>query len=330
MAAITAPTSTAATIAIKVRKLTRSTTDILSDADLYDYINTFVIYDIPDHLRMFDNKTAFSFYCEPYVDTYLTDTSLNTANPLYDFKNKYISIDTPLYVAGYNSYLSQSREEFYNQWPLYNSQIQIDTGDGVTTVFTGTLSNVPILRNEVTFSSIGASNVGLVLTDDGAGVLTDPLTGTGSGTINYVTGAYSLTFASAPLLSAAITAQTKPYVASRPTSMLFFDNQFTLRPVPDQPYKITFDAYIRPTYIMDTTNNPKLNDWWQYIAFAASKKIFEDRMDMESVAAIMPALEEQQYNVERKTLVNMNKERAYSIYQEQTSNYGWFPLNNGY
>jgi hypothetical protein len=327
----TNPPTTLETIQTKVRKLTRSPSVAqLSTADLNDYINTFIAYDFPDHIRLFDTKTTFSFYCEPYQDVYLTDTSITpTTNPLYDFQNKYISIDTPLYIAGYESYLSQSREEFFNQYPLFNNIQTVATGNGVLLTFTGTLNDIPVLRNEVTFSSVDINNNGLALADDGNGALVDQLGTGGTGTINYVTGAYSVTFNAAPANSEPITAQTRPYVASRPRSMLFYDNKFTLRPVPDKPYKITFDAYMRPTAIL-AGENPQLQDWWQYIAYGAAKKVFEDRMDQESVNMIMPEFKEQERLVLRKTLANMSKERTATIYSEQTGlGSGPFGRNGG-
>ena len=410
----TQPSTTLATIRTKVRRLTNSpSTTSLPDATLDDYIDTFIVYDMPDHLKLFDMSSTFSFYCQPYIDTYYTDTVNNpSTNVLYDFQNLYSSIDGPLYIGGYESYLSQSRTEFYRQYPLNNNIVQVATGDGTTTIFSGTLSAVPMLANEVTFSSVATDNTGLTLIDNGQGgiytnlgmtdaitgnfsttvpgatfevgqqfyigntiftctalgtpaallstgsatgtyntttgalvitgntenpstdvyfspvTLIDPVYGTSVGTINYTTGYFSLIFAKAPLLNKGIDAQTVPYVASRPISMLYYDNQFILRPVPDQPYKITFNAFKRPVSLMnDGTANPQLQDWWQYIAYGAAKKIFEDRLDMDSVQLIMPEFKEQEVLVLRKTLVNQTKERTATIYSEQTglgaSPWGW-------
>ena len=327
----TNPPTTLETIQTKVRKLTRSpSTAQLSTADLNDYINTFIAYDFPDHIRLFDTKTTFSFYCNPFQDTYLTDTSiLPITNPLFDFQNKYISIDGPLYIAGYESYLSQSREEFFNQYPLFNNIQTIGTGNGVATTFTGTLNDIPVLRDEVTFSSVDTNNNGLALADDGNGALVDQLGTGGTGTINYVTGVFSATFSAAPGNTEPVTAQTRPYVPARPRSMLFFDNKFTLRPVPDQPYKITFDAFMRPTAIL-AGENPQLQDWWQYIAYGAAVKVLQDRMDMDTVNMIMPEFKQQEILVLRKTLVNMAKERTHTIYSDQTGlGSGPFSRNSG-
>lgn len=316
----TNPPTTLTAIRTKVRKLTHTpSTAALPNATLDDYINTFVAYDMPDHLKLFDTSSTFSFYCQPYIDTYYTDTTHNpSTNVLYDFKNLYSSIDGPLYIGGYESYLSQSRTEFYRQYPLNNNIEQVGTGDGVTVAFSGTLSQVPILRNEVTFSSVDTSNNGLTLIDDDAGTLTDPVYGTSSGTIDYITGTYTLNWATAPLSAQSIDSQTVPIVPSRPIMMLYYDNKFILRPVPDQPYKITFNAFKRPTALADG-DNPQLQDWWQYIAYGAAKKIFEDRMDLESIQKIMPEFKEQECLVLRKTLVNQTKERTATIYSEQTS-----------
>jgi hypothetical protein len=326
----TNPSTTLETIQAKVRRITRTpSTSQLSDTDLNHYINTFVAYDMPDHLKLFDIKTTFSFYCQPNQDVYYTDTTnVASTNVLYDFQNKYTSIDNPLLIAGYESYLSQSRAEFYEQWPLVNNITSVATGDGVTAVYTGTLNALPILPNEVTFTSVDIAGNGLTLIDDGSGTLTDPVFNTSTGTINYTTGAFTLSFPAGtpPASGQAINAQTVPYIASRPITMLFYDNKFTLRPVPDQPYKITFDVFMRPVALA-ANDNPQLQDWWQYIAYGAAKKILEDRTDYDSVQKIMTEFKQQERLVLRKTIVNQSKNRTPTIYTQQSGlgsgPFGW-------
>ena len=47
----------------KVRRITRSpSTSQLSDADLNEYINNFLMYDFPEHLRLFTFRKVLSFY----------------------------------------------------------------------------------------------------------------------------------------------------------------------------------------------------------------------------------------------------------------------------
>ena len=83
-----APTTTLQAIETKVRRLTRSpSTAQLTQADLDNYINTFVVYDFPEHLRLFSLRTILTFYTQPFIDTYKTNTTVTT-DALFNFKNK--------------------------------------------------------------------------------------------------------------------------------------------------------------------------------------------------------------------------------------------------
>jgi len=342
-------------IQTKVRRLTRSPSEAqLSTNTLNDYINTFVVYDFPEHLRTFNLRTQFSFYCSPFQDVYPTNINnvafLPATNPLFDFNNKYITIHPPVFIAGYEVLYSQSQEQFFSIYPkISNIQSIGAVGDGVTTNFIGTINSLnfslqnasqPILTNEVLFSSIDINNAGLSLIDqpnvpfNGSGILIDPNTQIPSGTINYLTGAFNLTFPTPPAAGAPINSQTVPYQPSLPQAMLFYDNAFTLRPVPDQPYKINFEVYVAPTDLMSGAgpgpqgqNSPKLDEWWQYIALGSSIKILQDRLDMDTVNLIMPEFRKQQTLIERRTIVQYNNERPATIYTEQVGvgnyGYGW-------
>jgi len=317
--------STLNAIRIKVRRLTRSMNEsLLSTVELDNYINTFVQYDFPEHLRTFTLRTTLTFFTDPFVDVYETNT-VDPANPLYQFKQKYLSVHEPIYIAGRQVLYSQSREQFFGIYPQINFIAQVGSGDGVATIFAGTVPSRPILRNNVLFNSITATGAGLELNDDGQG----NLTGDGIGTIDYVTGAFILQFNIAPAAGSIINSQTVPYVASLPQALLFYDSKFTVRPVPDQVYRINMEVYIRPTELLAANQSPELEEWWQYIAYGSSKKIFEDRMDMESVQMIMPEFMKQQSMMIRRTIMQNSNERVATIYTEQSSfgpgsgSWGW-------
>lgn len=368
---INPPTTMLQTIQQKVRRLTRTPSQAqLSDDDLNQYINTFVVYDFPEHLRMFNLRTTFTFYANPFQDVYPTDITSYlgtvpgtgvTTNPLYNFQNKYLSVHDPCYIAGYQSFYTQSREQFYSIYPLVNSIASIGpTGDGATVTFTGVINSqqailpssnfqqtVTLLQDNVLFSAVGTNGIGLSLVDV---PITDTVTGNKLGignlyvpnalptapitisdlnpnnTINYVTGAFTITFPSAPAAGSTINSQTVPQIVSLPQSLLYYDNQFILRPVPDQPYAINVEAYIRPTALLQENQSPTLEEWWQYIAYGAAKKIFEDRMDMESVAMILPEYRKQETLCLRRTIVQYTNERTATIYTEQTQG----PLSGGW
>lgn len=333
--------STLAQIRTLVRQLTRSPSEAqLTTAQIDAYVNTFVLYDFPEHLRLFNLRDVFTWYCYPYVDTYDTNYG-DPGNHFYNFKNKYISIHQPCYVAGYNVSFSQSREQFFSVYPRINQITQIATGDGITTDFSGTLGG-PITAGQVLFNSTyGDFSAPLTLSDvpfiepitgiqaTGGSLIDpiDPIDG-GSGDINYVTGAYNLHFPVAPGSGAVINAQTVPYTASRPQSILFYDGVFTLRPIPDQSYRIEMEAYIRPTEFLDDAQQPKLSEWFQYIAYGASRKVFQARMDMESLQNIEPEYKKQESLIQRRTISQYSNQRIPSIYIDGASGgtgngWGW-------
>lgn len=361
------PNSTLQAIQQKVRRLTKSPSpQQITDDDLNNYINTFLVYDFPEHLRTFNFRTEFNFWCNAFQDTYYTDEISYggaTQNPLYNFQNQYLTVHPPYYVAGYQAFSSQSREQFYGIYPLVNSIASIGVaGDGATTSFSGVINSqqafvpagmtqqVVLLQNNVLFSSVDANNAGLAmidfpLTNPTTGFLqpfgnlyvpgtqpTTPIFGTvanldPNNNINYVTGAYTVTFPTAPGVGVAINSQTIPQITALPQAVLFHNNTFVLRPVPDQPYQINFEVYVRPTALLATNQSPQLEEYWQLIALGASRKILQDRLDMDTVQLIEPEYRKQMNLVNRRTIVQYTNERAASIYTEQVgnqgSNYGW-------
>ncbi len=372
----------------KVRRLTRSLSEAqLTTPQLNQYINTYVLYDFPETLRLFNLRSTFSFYTSPFVDVYSTTS---VSSPLYDFTNKYITTDSPVYIAGYQALYSESRNQFFGIYPLVNSIASIGVyGDGATNQFAGVINSqqanttaigsnqvISLLQNNVMFSSIDANGNGLVLQDtpilDGItglptiyGSLYNPYVFTNEpkipttnpqGTpynpvldphgfptiritppyinaggfpttnyINYVTGAYYITFPLPPAAGATINSQTVPTNPSLPQALLFYDGAFTVRPVPDQPYRVDMEVYTQPTELLSNGQTPDLSEWWQLIAFNAAKKIFEDRMDYDSISMILPSLKEQERLVLRRTIVQQTSQRGSTIYSDQSSLNGYGP-----
>ena len=360
------------TIRIKIRRLTRSPSQAqLSDTEIDNYINTFLQFDFPEHLRTFNYRTSFSFYTNPGQDIYNTDISYYgtaTNNPLYNFQNNYLTVHPPVYIAGYQSVFSQSPEQLYSIYPMTKSIVSIGSvGDGITTSFTGTIvpnqaiipqnnfyQYITLLQNNVMFSSINSFGLGISLIDSPVvdkstgyntqlGILYDPsnppvslpiyCTPQGiplsymndpnfapylNNWVNYSTGQYSITFTAAPGPMQAINSQASPEYASLPQMLMFYGNQFVVRPIPDQPYEINFEVYKLPTQLLSDSQSPDLFEYWQYIAYGSAKKIFEDRMDLDSVAMILPEYKIQERLCLRRTIVQNTNERTATIYSEQS------------
>lgn len=180
-----APGNSLTAIQQKVRRLTRSPSEAqLTTDDLNNYINTAVMYDFPEHLRTFQLRQPFTFYCNPYQDTYQLDIqsfggATNAGfNPLYNFQNLYLTIHKPIFVAGYETFYTQDRQEFYANYPINNFIQSIGVvGDGVTVRFTGTIqfggtvnsainnASLSLLKRNVLFDSIDVNGNGLSLVD---------------------------------------------------------------------------------------------------------------------------------------------------------------------
>lgn len=95
-----------------------------------------------------------------------------------------------------------------------------------------------------------------------------------------------------------------------------------MRPIPDQVYKIEIEVQERPTELLSASRSPELEQWWQYIAYGAAKKIFEDRTDTDSIQVIMPEFKQQERLVLRRTINQQTQNRVQTIYTEQTDLFG--------
>jgi hypothetical protein len=310
--------STLAQIRIKVRRLTRSpSTTQITDGQIDEYVNTFILYDFPEQLKINHLRKTFTFYTNAHQDVYESNTTVG--DDFNNFKNIYTSLYNPVYIAGYQAYFSQSRQDFFDQWPKTVSIKSVRTGDGTIQPDTGTLTGAPLLKNNVLFSSIDAFEDDLKAYDDGAGNLIGNVIA--GGTINYLTGAYAFTYTTGVKAGQSVDSQTVQYQTARPTSILFYENKLTVRPVPDQAYKVEMGAYVRPTEFLSATptQQPELAQWSQWIAYGAAKKVFEDRTDTESIQMIMPEFKKQETLALRRTIMQLSNERVSTIYDGQTN-----------
>jgi hypothetical protein len=336
--------STLQAIRTKVRRITRSPSlSQLTNEQLDEYINTFILYDFPEHLRLFSLRTLLTFYTQPGVDVYDTNTTVVT-DPLYNFKNRYIAVHPPVFMAGIQAFYTQWRDVFYGYWPQTNTIADtLLRGDASTGPFSGRVTapstGLPfILQRSVNFNCLNTDGTSMVMVDvpinNQIGNLTQadvPLvapfdtTQNPNNYINYVTGEYVITFPQNTQTAATIWFEGILYQPGKPLGMLFYDSKFTIRPVPDKTYGIQIEVDVRPTELINTTDVPQLEQWWQYIAYGAAKKIFEDRMDLDSVQLIMPEFKTQERLVLRTTLSIQANERTVTIYtQGKNYGFGWF------
>lgn len=323
------------TIQQKVRRLTRTPAESqLTTADLNQYINTAVLYDFPEHLRLFNLRKLLTFYTQPNVDTYVT--SNDPLNPLYQFKDRCIAIHPPVFLAGIQGFFTQWRDVFYGYYPQTATVAMSGlVGDGTTGPFNGTIYNSPSVQGSININCLDTNGNAMILVDQAIDNINGYLgiynntTQTPVlqvyGTINYITGAFSCDFPNATQAMAPIYVENLGYQPGKPLAVLYYNDTFTIRPVPDKVYSIEFEIDVQPTELLANNQSPDLAQWWQYISYLAAKKIFEDRMDLESVQQLMPELNKQERLVLRTTLTQQANERTVTIYtQGKNYGFGWF------
>lgn len=261
-----------ADIRTKVRAVTgRPSTDQISDSTLNNYINNYYVYTMPFELK------------EQITDQFLTFKTTPGVN-VYAFPGGYFTDQPGAYADGFPMIFYQDPDIFYQDWPQQYAVDNIATGNGASFTFSGGLQNPPIIIGTLFITSDDSTGFQQVLQDQGNGTLT----GDGSGTINYLTGAYSVTFNSAPATSAFIYAKYQGYSPNRPQGILFFNNEFTLLPVPDQAYQIQMQGYITPLLLVNDADTPLQQEWGPLIAYGASLEVFEDSGDVENYDRYFP------------------------------------------
>lgn len=173
----------------------------------------------------------------------------------------------------------------------------------------------PFLSKEVVIGGVDTSGNPITINDNGNGILqrlvpnpvsSNPLQNTnpaipgmyninlGSpglnnptniGAVNYVTGLinFTLPIGISLALGTQFTIWVSQYTTGRPLSLMFWNNEFTVRPVPKMIHKIEVETFLTPIQFLLNTDVPILTQWWQYISYIAAMEILRERQDMDGV-----------------------------------------------
>lgn len=281
-------------IRTKVRAVTgRPSPDQITDSQLNDYINNYYVFTMPFELKEQITNQFLTFKTTPGVD-------------IYSFPGGYFTDQPGAYADGYPMIFYQDPDVFYQDWPQQYAVNNIATGDGVTTNFSGGLQNPPLIIGTLFIAADDPTGFQQVLQDQGDGTLT----GNGNGTINYLTGAYTANFNAAPTQTATIYAKYQGYAANRPQGVMFFNNEFTLRPVPDQAYQIQMQGYIKPVTLTLDSDTPLQIEWGPLIAYGASLEIFEDSGDTENMDRYYPVFKRFENVALGRTIQQLTSEQS--------------------
>lgn len=149
------------------------------------------------------------------------------------------------------------------------------------------------------------------------------------GTVNYVTTSITVNFPVAPAAGTMINVWAATYQVGRPYNLLFWNNEFTIRPVPDNIYLVEVETFQTPVQFMTTTDNPILNQWSQYIAYGAAREILRDRQDLEGVSNLEEGFMRQEGLVlERQSIEEIGQPNI-TLFNSTQTGYG-YGIGNGY
>lgn len=149
-----------------------------------------------------------------------------------------------------------------------------------------------------------------------------PLTPQYCGTVNYVTTSITVTFPVAPAAGTMINVWASTYQVGRPYNLLFWNNEFTIRPVPDNVYLCEVEAFQTPAQFMNTSDNPVLNQWSQYIAYGAAREILRERQDMDGVENLMEGFKRQEALVLERQAVEEIGQPNITLFNGTQQGYG--------
>ena len=318
--------ATLADIRTKVRRITGlGSPQQLSDANIDFYVNTFYLYDLPEQLKLLSLKETYQFYTQPYTATY--------AFP----KNTYTLVEPLIQVNGYETQWFQDPLLFNRTFPTLDATAQIATGDGSQGPFTASIGITPLLAgytnglgtiiSNVIVSTQDTTGATMTIRDNGQGQFLDANDNVIAGaSVNYELGTVTALFTQNTLGGAPIYCTYNAYSATRPTSVLFFEETFTFRPIPDRAYIVNMNVFKTPTALASAGSSPVLDMMWQLLAHGAADKLFIDLGKLDQSQAYRPYLEEQMDLVRRRTLNQMDVQRVATLYSAQLN--GQFSNNN--
>ena len=287
-----------------------SAQSLLPDAVLDQEINYFYTANIPESIKLDQLRAVYTFYTLPYVDRYPIDV------------NQYQSFREPVFIDGLRASFYKDRLQFYAWWPNVRTYLQPAMGDGVTTTFSFFVRSVPVVATTFMASATDVTGFQLICADEGGtqtavspllqvfrnnvGNMTPPFPNTSPlppnplpnppynnivGNINYQTGQVDITWPTAPAAGQPIYVNFYGPTTGRPNSLLYWNNEIVIRPVPRLSHQITIEAYQTPTQFMSSTDQPFLTNFKRYISLGCSINILDRLGDNDRKTQLMQAFE---------------------------------------
>lgn len=315
-----------------VRNITaRYTQESMTDTQIDIFLNRAYTLHMPLEFKNIKLNKPVVFNTIPNVDTYNFPYENGIAtNPDGTPIPGNIQISPPVYCQGYILKYTQDKSEFYNRWPKLTVNQQVGTGNGTAGPYSGSIPQYPFLRAQVDifgnvvepcviFSAQNNTGYNATFTDvpqtnSNTGNLVDSLNNV-VGTVNYLSGVFTFTLASGVIPSnTVINVSVIPYQPSRPTDLLFYNQQIVLRPVPYDVYQVEYQVSQQPLPLESDVAIPELDEWYLFICTWAAKLIYTEFPDFAGEADLAPKHEEQKMLAQRRTLRQLGTQRAATLF----------------
>ncbi len=178
-------------------------------------------------------------------------------------------------------------------------------------------SNIVIADSGVFLS--GATEYGLLMVKGPAPFGNQALSGpysTTNNTVNYLTGAITVTFPQPIPAGNNINVQAFYFQSGLPRGMLFYNNTITLRTFPDTQYLVECDAYLSPAAFLNSGAAIQFGYMAEYIARGATRKILADTGDIEQFQFQEQFFREQEMLVWKRSQRQWTETRTETIYSQ--------------
>lgn len=268
----------------------------LPDSTLLYYLNIEWTINVPQSFTHFGLKT---------INTFMT----TKGQPVYPFPiGVELNFDGLVYCDGLPINLQQDPNQFQNVYGNMRSNYTPIYGNGTIGAYTCALQSFPmlpgytdalgLLHPNVILTTTSTTGTELEVYDNGIG----SMIGNGSGTVNYQTGVISNLIFSLPVLDGApIYANNSYYAQGRPYAVLFYQNAFSFRPVPDRPYCIQYDCYAIPQPFTETTTTLPLPSYFTLLAQGTALQVAHMIGDQSQVLKIKSAYDQSKIYIQNIT-----------------------------
>ena len=258
-----------------IREVTGNPTENeLASSVIYDLINKFYRFVLPDDLKPFILLVDYKF-----------QTIQNQVFYKFDLET-YISLEPEFFCNGMRLLYYQNRSLWLRDYQYQYIQEGGAIGNGSLATYSGTVMQIPVTPG--TFSIADSLEY---FTDDADGTLVGSKGGIGA--INYTTGVYGVIFNNNVPSGDVLQITYAPIINGRPMTM-YYDGNGTIQffPIPDGTYEIEGSAYIMPTAMLNDPNATPLVQYLGYtIQYGVALEIFSRREQFEQRERYLPVYE---------------------------------------